>query len=136
MLCLRFSCIVFVAGDLTDPHGTHRQCYMAIRAAVELYKKANNSLTIWLYRGAWQEWDIEDVSVLLPLSAREMQIKIDSIFKHQSQKDRALFPGSDDREFWQRAKDRNMKTAGLLSSLGMPTFFAAEAFVIVDEMPL
>jgi glucosamine-6-phosphate deaminase len=127
---------IFVAGDLTDPHGTHRKCYFAIRDAVDIYRKNNKgekpNMTIWLYRGAWQEWDLEDVSVLLPFSKAEMDKKIDSIFKHQSQKDRALFPGSDEREFWQRARDRNMKTAQLLSSLGLPTFFGAEAFVLVD----
>lgn len=129
---------IFVAGDLTDPHGTHRKCYFAIRDAVAAYRKqfpSNAPMKIWLYRGAWQEWDLEDVSILLPFSKKEMDLKIDSIFKHQSQKDRALFPGTDEREFWQRAKDRNTNTAKLLSALGFPSFHAVEAFVVVDEMP-
>lgn len=127
---------IFVAGDLTDPHGTHRMCYYAIRDAVKRYRamECYRPMKIWLYRGAWQEWDVHETSVFVPLSKVEMERKINSIFKHQSQKDKALFPGNDEREFWQRARDRNRNNAVLLKQLGLPAFHAIEAFVIVDEM--
>jgi len=119
--------IIFVAGDMTDPHGTHRMCKQAIdRALLKLKKKPE----VWLYRGAWQEWDISAVDVFVPVTKAEMKRKRLSIFKHESQKDRAVFPGpSDAREFWQRAEDRNIGTARALDGLGLPEFFALEAFV-------
>ncbi len=131
---------VYVAGDLSDPHGTHRLCYSAIRDAMKRY---NDSLpagseqpTIWLYRGAWQEWEIHEADVFIPISKAELDQKIEAIFKHESQKDRALFPGAyDAREFWQRARDRNRETAASLDSIGLPQFFAAEAFVTCTDMP-
>lgn len=128
---------IFVAGDLTDPHGTHRMCYYAIHDAVDRYRAnaSNPAVKIWLYRGAWQEFDVEETSIFMPLSKAEMDLKINSIYKHQSQKDKALYPGNDAREFWQRALDRNRNNALSLKKLGLPTFFAAEAFVIVDTMP-
>jgi glucosamine-6-phosphate deaminase len=154
---------LFVAGDLSDPHGTHRMCYQAIDRAVRRYgdglgaapeadpggdgapakktrrrKKAADDPRplVWLYRGAWQEWEIDKADVFLPLSKADLELKIEAIYKHESQKDRALFPGAyDDREFWERARDRNTETASALDALGLPECFAAEAFVTVKEMP-
>ena len=153
---------LFVAGDLSDPHGTHRMCYSAIDQAVRRYgdtltnvdpggdgapapkakgrrKKADADdprPLVWLYRGAWQEWEIDRADVFLPLSKAELDLKIEAIYKHESQKDRALFPGAyDDREFWERARDRNTATATSLDALGLPECYAAEAFVTVREMP-
>lgn len=125
---------IFVAGDLSDPHGTHRKCYVAIQKALERYNVdgsgKNNPPRVWLYRGAWQEWEIHQADVFTPISKAEMARKIEAIFKHESQKDRAMFPGAhDDREFWQRAHDRNTGTAEKLNRLGLPEFYAAEAFV-------
>ena len=130
---------VFVAGDLSDPHGTHRMCYNAIAEAVTRHAAAlaggEQRPLIWLYRGAWQEWDIDEADVFVPLSKFDLEQKIEAIFKHESQKDRALFPGAyDDREFWERARDRNCETAKRLDALGLPAFFAAEAYVVVKEM--
>jgi glucosamine-6-phosphate deaminase len=148
---------LFVAGDLSDPHGTHRMCYSAIKQAVERYNeetgarqdgeetgksKSLNGRTedgrpeIWLYRGAWQEWEIDVADVFVPLSKADLDLKIEAIFKHESQKDRALFPGAyDDREFWERAQDRNRETANELDLLGLPAFYAAEAYVKTKVMP-
>ena len=123
---------IFVAGDLSDPHGTHRICYVAIQMALALYNKGRTTQgpMVWLYRGAWQEWEIHQADVFTPISRKEMARKIEAIFKHESQKDRAMFPGAyDDREFWQRAQDRNTGTAEALNRLGLPEFYAAEAFV-------
>ncbi len=134
---------VFVAGDLSDPHGTHRMCYVAIERAIRRYHAAANGEArqptpkprIWLYRGAWQEWEIHKADVFIPLSKADLARKIEAIFKHESQKDRAMFPGAyDEREFWQRARDRNTGTAEALNKLGLPEFFAAEAFVTTYEM--
>ena len=157
---------LFVAGDLSDPHGTHRMCYSAIDQAVRRYnredgeanaeagggadeaggdgapakkrrrKAADPRPTVWLYRGAWQEWEIDRADVFLPLSKADLDLKIEAIYKHESQKDRALFPGAyDEREFWERARDRNTETASALDALGLPECYAAEAFVTVYEMP-
>ena len=130
---------IFVAGDLSDPHGTHRMCYHAIKLALARYRKETGDAEkplVWLYRGAWQEWEIDVADVFLPLSKADLTTKIEAIFKHESQKDRALFPGAyDDREFWQRARDRNCDTANALDELGLPEFYAAEAYVTVQEMP-
>ena len=84
---------------------------------------------VWLYRGAWQEWPINEADMLVPLSPDEVMKKRKAIFKHQSQKDQALFPGTDTREFWQRAEDRNHQTAVLLDKLGLAEYQAVEAFV-------
>jgi glucosamine-6-phosphate deaminase len=97
--------IVLVAGDLSDPHGTHRMCKDAVDLALARYRGAPPE--VWLYRGAWQEWSVAEADMLIPLSEEELRLKISAIFKHQSQKDRAMFPGPDEREFWQRAEDRN-----------------------------
>lgn len=123
---------IFVAGDLSDPHGTHRICYFAIQRALKRYnqERGGQGPKVWLYRGAWQEWEIHQADVFTPISRAEMARKIEAIFKHESQKDRAMFPGAyDDREFWQRAQDRNTGTAEALNRLGLPEFYAAEAFV-------
>ena len=170
---------LYVAGDLSDPHGTHRMCYQAIAQATERYNrpdggadaeadaelastaaggaagdgaggdpapptkrrrasdaKADPRPVVWLYRGAWQEWEIDRADVFLPLSKADLDLKIEAIYKHESQKDRALFPGAyDEREFWERARDRNAETARALDALGLPECYAAEAFVTVYEMP-
>lgn len=129
---------IFVAGDLSDPHGTHRMCYVAIKRALERYHADHSPEDypkIWLYRGAWQEWDIHQADVFMPMSKTEMARKIEAIFKHESQKDRAMFPGAyDEREFWQRARDRNTGTAEALNRLGLPEFFGAEAFVVTGAL--
>jgi glucosamine-6-phosphate deaminase len=123
---------IFVAGDMTDPHGTHRMCKQAIDAALKRLKPERRP-KVWLYRGAWQEWDIHEVDVFVPTSKAESKKKTMSIFKHESQKDRAVFPGPyDDREFWQRAEDRNKGTAKALDRLGLQEFFAIEAFVFEE----
>ncbi len=123
--------IVFAAGDLSDPHGTHRMCLEAVERALEAYQ--GPAPTVWLYRGAWQEWPVTEATVLVPMSAEELRQKILAIFKHQSQKDVAPFPGPDPREFWQRVEDRNRGTAELLRSLGLPAYFAMEAYVVTED---
>lgn len=120
--------IIFVAGDLSDPHGTHRMCLETVQAALEKY--SGDQPEIWYYRGAWQEWDVATADVLVPLSEDELRLKILAIFKHQSQKDRAPFPGQDDREFWQRVDERNKSTASVVDRLGLPEYFAMEAYVV------
>ncbi len=123
--------VVFVAGDLSDPHGTHRMCKEAIDAALAEYVAMGNARPeVWLYRGAWQEWPVTEATVLVPLSQEELRLKIQAIFKHQSQKDSAPFPGQDDREFWQRVQDRNTETAAQLNRLGLAEYFAMEAYVV------
>jgi glucosamine-6-phosphate deaminase len=130
---------IFVAGDLSDPHGTHRMCYAAISGAVDAYHEEKGSAaapTVWLYRGAWQEWEVDRAEVFVPLSKSDLDRKIEAIFKHESQKDRAMFPGAyDAREFWERARDRNCGTAELLNRLGLPEFYAAEAYVTTTRLP-
>ena len=122
--------IIYVAGDLSDPHGTHRQCKEAIDRALHTYEGTRPE--VWLYRGAWQEWAVHEADVFVPLSREDLRRKIFAIFKHQSQKDTAPFPGGhDDREFWQRVEDRNRGTARELDGLGLPEFHAAEAFVVI-----
>ena len=120
--------IIFVAGDLSDPHGTHRMCKEAIDGA--LLEIDFPRPEVWLYRGAWQEWSVTDASWLVPMSQEELRLKIQAIFKHQSQKDSAPFPGQDDREFWQRVDARNKDTAALLDRLGLAEYFAMEAYVV------
>jgi glucosamine-6-phosphate deaminase len=169
--------LVFVAGDLSDPHGTHRMCKEAIdRALAELGQAGWMSRPgrdgadgasgaargapperqytpetpadshpaiadpsdsgvavlpeVWLYRGAWQEWPVTEATYLVPLSQDELRLKIQAIFKHQSQKDSAPFPGQDDREFWQRVEERNKGTAAQLDRLGLAEYFAMEAYVV------
>lgn len=121
---------IFAAGDLSDPHGTHRVCLDAIFEAVKRLENEEwmDHCYVWLYRGAWQEWEIEDIDMAVPLSPEELLKKKRAIFKHQSQKDRPLFPGHDSREFWQRAEDRNRNTARIYDQLGLPEYEAMEAF--------
>ncbi|MFG0304989.1 MAG: glucosamine-6-phosphate deaminase [Phycisphaerales bacterium JB040] len=124
---------VYAAGDLSDPHGTHRVCLAAITTAMHRLQSEPwmESCELWLYRGAWQEWGPEDIEMAVPLSPDEVARKRMAIFKHESQKDRALFPGpSDAREFWQRAEDRNRDTAQLYDRLGLPEYQAIEGFVL------
>jgi glucosamine-6-phosphate deaminase len=143
--------LIFVAGDLSDPHGTHRMCKEAIdlalrelgaqeRAKSPSGDSAPNTMQtsrsqglpeVWLYRGAWQEWPIYEATWLVPLSQEELRRKIQAIFKHQSQKDSAPFPGGyDEREFWQRVEARNKGTAAELDRLGLAEYFAMEAYVV------
>ena len=124
--------LVFVAGDLSDPHGTHRVCKEAIQRALEDYvADGGRRPEVWLYRGAWQEWAVTDATWLVPLSQEELRLKIQAIFKHQSQKDTAPFPGPDEREFWQRVEARNKATAAELDRLGLAEYFAMEAYVVM-----
>src|SRR5690606_33548203 len=118
-------------GDLSDPHGTHRVCLAAVMEAVHRVKHADwfRKCEVWLYRGAWQEWLPEDGDMAVPLSPHELLRKRTAIFKHESQKDRAPYPGQDEREFWQRAEDRNRNTARLYDRLGLAEYEAMEAFV-------
>jgi glucosamine-6-phosphate deaminase len=120
--------IILVAGDLSDPHGTHRMCKEAVDRALERYAGAPPE--VWLYRGAWQEWPVAEASLLIPLSEEELRLKIAAIFRHQSQKDRAPFPGVDEREFWQRVEERNQGTAQIVDRLGLPEYYAMEALVV------
>ncbi|HET9064197.1 MAG TPA: glucosamine-6-phosphate deaminase [Gemmatimonadales bacterium] len=123
--------LVLVAGDLSDPHGTHRLCKDAVDAAIaEAYPAGSARPDVWLYRGAWQEWPVTEATWLVPLAQEELALKIQAIFKHQSQKDSAPFPGQDAREFWQRVEARNKETAGLLDRLGLAEYFAMEAYVV------
>ncbi|HYC50303.1 MAG TPA: glucosamine-6-phosphate deaminase, partial [Gemmatimonadaceae bacterium] len=120
---------IFVAGDLSDPHGTHRMCKEAIDGALTEIKEKPET---WLYRGAWQEWPIHEATWLVPLSQEELRLKIQAIFKHQSQKDSAPFPGGyDEREFWQRVDARNKGTAAELDKLGLAEYYAMEAYVVL-----
>ncbi len=129
--------LVFAAGDLSDPHGTHRMCLEAVhRALGELYPGGTGCPEVWLYRGAWQEWGVTDATWLVPLAQEELRLKIQAIFKHQSQKDSAPFPGGhDDREFWQRVEARNKETAALLDRLGLAEYFAVEAYLVEPADP-
>src|SRR5216117_600455 len=120
--------LVFVAGDLSDPHGTHRTCKAAVERALERSKGPRPE--VWLYRGAWQEWSLTEADVLVPLSQDELNAKILAIFRHQSQKDTAPFAGYDEREFWQRVEARNLETAARADRLGLPEYYAMEAYVI------
>ncbi len=123
---------IFAAGDLSDPHGTHRICLSAIFEALKRLKKTEKWLAdtyVWLYRGAWQEWGIADIEMAVPIGPKDMLRKRMAIFKHQSQKDVAMFPGTDKREFWERAEDRNHATARAYDALGLAQYEAIEAFV-------
>ena len=124
---------IFAAGDLQDPHGTHEVCLKIILKAIRQIRaegdKWLNDCYVWLYRGAWQEWDVEDIEMAVPISPDELLRKRKAIFKHQSQKDFPVFPGDDEREFWQRAEDRNRATAFMYDKLGLTEYEAIEAFV-------
>lgn len=123
---------IFVAGDLADPHGTHKMCLDIVLAAVDELKGEkwlNNNCRIWMYRGAWQEWRIEDIEMAVPLSPEELRTKRNAILRHQSQMESAPFLGNDERLFWQRSEDRNRATAELYRQLGLANYEAIEAFV-------
>ena len=124
---------IYVAGDLADPHGTHKKCTDAVLAAIDLEKEAGaewlKNCRIWMYRGAWAEWEIENIEMCVPLSPEELRAKRNSILKHQSQMESAPFLGNDERLFWQRAEDRNRGTAQLYDGLGLACYEAMEAFV-------
>jgi len=122
---------IYAAGDLADPHGTHKVCLDAIFAAIENLKpkKFMKDCWVWLYRGAWQEWDLAEIDMAVPMSPDQIIEKRHGIFKHQSQKDGVVFQGTDAREFWQRAEDRNKETADLYDQLGLARYAAMEAFV-------
>ncbi|MGZ9735406.1 glucosamine-6-phosphate deaminase [Flavobacterium sp. GNP002] len=122
---------IYAAGDLADPHGTHKVCLDAIFEAVKRLKSKDfmKDCWVWLYRGAWQEWGIDEVEMAVPMSPDQVLDKRHGIFKHQSQKDGVVFQGSDAREFWQRAEDRNGETAALYVQLGLSNYAAMEAFV-------
>ncbi|MGL4424535.1 MAG: PIG-L family deacetylase, partial [Gemmataceae bacterium] len=125
---------VYVAGELSDPHGTHRVCAEAIFEALRRMRAGGaatqQSPAVWLYKGAWEEWEPHEIEMAVPVSPEVLERKKQSIFRHQSQKDNAMFPGgSDRREFWQRAEDRNLGTAKTFDQLGLPEYYALEAFV-------
>ena len=124
---------IFCAGDLADPHGTHKVCLEIVFEALRRIKADGddwiNDCYMWLYKGAWQEWDISEIEMAVPMSPDQVMKKRYGIFIHQSQKDMVPFQGSDNREFWQRAEDRNSNTANLYAQLGMTKYAAMEAFV-------
>ena len=129
---------IFVAGDLADPHGTHKVCTDTVFAAIDLEKRAGakwlEDCRIWMYRGAWAEWEIENIEMVVPISPEELRAKRNSILKHQSQMESAPFLGNDERLFWQRSEDRNKGTADLYRLLGLASYEAMEAFV--EYIPL
>jgi len=130
---------IYCAGDFADPHGTHKVCFDVVIEALKQIKASHDSrLTshdwindcwLWLYKGAWQEWDITEIEMAIPMSPDQVIKKRHGIFIHQSQKDSVPFQGSDDREFWQRAEERNANTARLYAQLGLTQYAAMEAFV-------
>jgi glucosamine-6-phosphate deaminase len=124
---------IYCAGDLADPHGTHKVCLEIVFESLRRLKAAGepwiDDCWVWLYKGAWQEWDISEIEMAIPMSPDQVMKKRFGIFIHQSQKDMVPFQGTDSREFWQRAEDRNANTANLYAELGMTKFAAMEAFV-------
>jgi glucosamine-6-phosphate deaminase len=122
---------IYVAGDLADPHGTHKVCLDAVLAAVDEVKDDAwmQDCRIWMYRGAWMEWEIDHIEMAVPLSPEELRAKRNAILKHQSQMEGAPFMGDDERLFWQRSEDRNKATADLYCQLGLAAYEAIEAFV-------
>ena len=124
---------VYCAGDFADPHGTHIVCFNVVLESLRRIKVAGeewvNDCWLWLYKGAWQEWNIEEIEMAIPMSPDQVLKKRFGIFIHQSQKDMVPFQGSDSREFWQRAEERNAATANLYADLGLTHCAAMEAFV-------
>lgn len=122
---------IYVAGDLADPHGTHKVCLDAALAAIDDLKNESwmKDCRIWMYRGAWKEWEIDHIEMAVPISPEELRNKRNAILRHQSQMESALFMGNDERLFWQRSEDRNRSTAELYSQLGLASYEAIEAFV-------
>ena len=127
---------IFVAGDLADPHGTHRICTDAVLAALDELSDEEwlHDCRVWMYRGAWAEWEIDHIEMAVPLSPEELRFKRNSILKHQSQMENAPYLGDDERLFWQRAEDRNRGTAHLYSDLGLASYEAIEAFVEYKQL--
>ncbi len=124
---------IFVAGDLSDPHGTHRVCALLVFSVLhQMLEEGKEIPRVLLYRGAWQEWPLDQIEIAVPLSPRDSEKKREAIFRHASQKDGALFLGDDAREFWQRAEDRNLATAAAYNRIGLPEYYAIEAFVHWD----
>lgn len=122
---------IYAAGDLADPHGTHKVCLDAVFEAISRIKHREymKNCWVWLYKGAWAEWDIDQIEMAVPMSPDQVFKKRMGIFKHQSQKDGVVFQGDDSREFWQRAEDRNRGTAQIYNKLGLAEYEAMEAFV-------
>lgn len=123
---------VFAAGDFADPHGTHLVCFNIVVEAMSRLKETEDWIQdtwLWMYRGAWHEFETHEIQMAVPLSPQEVHRKRNAIFQHQSQKDRPVFPGDDEREFWQRAEDRNRETARAYHKLGLANYEAMEAFV-------
>ena len=128
---------IYVAGDLSDPHGTHRVCAEAIFHALSEIEQASGSRPeVLLYRGAWQEYALDEIEIAVPLGPSDLERKRKAVFMHESQKDEALFPGTDSREFWERAEDRNCGTANKYNQIGLPEYFALEAFVRWKGVPI
>ncbi|MFT4033739.1 MAG: glucosamine-6-phosphate deaminase, partial [Siphonobacter sp.] len=122
---------IYAAGDLADPHGTHKVCLDAVMEAVRRLKNEEfmKECWVWLYKGAWDEWAIDLIEMAVPMSPDQVLKKRHGIFKHQSQKDGVVYQGTDSREFWQRAEERNQATASLYNKLGLAEYEAMEAFV-------
>jgi glucosamine-6-phosphate deaminase len=123
---------VFAAGDFADPHGTHIVCFNIVLEAMKRLRKAEDwtkDCWLWMYRGAWHEFETHEIEMAVPLSPKEVERKKIAIFQHQSQKDRPVFPGDDEREFWVRAQERNRETAERYHKLGLADYEAMEAFV-------
>ena len=122
---------IYVAGDLADPHGTHKVCLDAAFAAIDVLKDEDwfKDCRVWMYRGAWMEWEIDHIEMAVPLSPEELRQKRNAILQHQSQMESAPFLGDDERLFWQRSEDRNRATAELYWKLGLASYEAIEAFV-------
>jgi glucosamine-6-phosphate deaminase len=123
---------VFAAGDFADPHGTHKRCFDIILHALKRLQKTEKwtqDCWLWMYRGAWHEFETYEIEMAVPLSPQEVEKKRFAIFKHQSQKDRPVFPGDDSREFWVRAEERTRETAKAYDRLGLAEYEAMEAFV-------
>ena len=122
---------MFVAGDLADPHGTHKVCLDAVLAAIDEVKDEEwmKNCRVWMYRGAWAEWEMDHIEMAVPISPEELRFKRNAILKHQSQAESAPYLGDDERLFWQRAEDRNRATAELYRQLGLASYEAIEAFV-------
>ena len=131
---------IFVAADLADPHGTHRKCTDVVLAAIDEIKNRRsdpgaqeepwlNDCRVWMYRGAWAEWEVADIDMCVPMSPEELREKRNAILRHQSQMEGAPFLGNDDRLFWQRAEDRNRALARRYDDLGLACYEAMEAFV-------
>ena len=122
---------IFAAGDLADPHGTHKVCLDAVFESLRRLKSESfmKDCWLWLYRGAWHEWDVDEIEMAVPMSPSQVLKKRYAIFCHQSQKDGVMFQGDDSREFWMRAEERNKNTAERYRALGLSHYAAMEAFV-------